>query len=79
MDDDKYQKEVLNRLDKIVTLLSVSCAVSIGSLEKTKAEAAIRQVLGNKQSGDAKPELLNDEMQEDYLMAIQQWKAGKSQ
>jgi hypothetical protein len=80
MDDDKFKREVLTRLDKIVALLSISCAVSNGSLEKAKAEAAIRQVMGSRQADQqpATPPLVNDEMQEDYQMAMRRWKTDNS-
>jgi hypothetical protein len=75
MDDDVFKKEVLSRLDKIVGLLSVSCGISIGSLDRPKAEAALRQILGSKKAEVPQPEQyrIDDEMQEDYLLAMQRW------
>lgn len=80
MDDDKFKREVLSKLDKISALLSISCAVTNGSLEKPKAEAALRQVLASgKQSegADSMQYLLRDEMQDDYELAMQKWQAEK--
>jgi hypothetical protein len=80
MDDDKFKKELLSRLDKISALLSISCAVANGSLEKTKAEMAMRQVLGNGKHGesnDTEHYLLKDEMDDDYAQAMEKWKAER--
>jgi hypothetical protein len=84
MDDDVFKREVLSRLDKIVGLLSVSCALSSGSLDRPKAEAAMRHILrdtkGETQSETPQSEQyrINDEMQDDYLQAMQRWKEQKS-
>lgn len=80
MDDDKFKREVLAKLDKIANLLSLSCAVANGSLDKSRAEAALRQIMSNgKQSegGDSIQYLMRDEMQDDYNEALQKWKAEK--
>jgi hypothetical protein len=79
MDDEKFKKELLSRLDKILALLSISCAVMNGSIDKAKAETAMRQVLGPKpaEKSDLKPEMVNDEMQDNYAHAMQQWQAQK--
>lgn len=80
MDDEKFKREVIARLDKIAALLSISCAVSNGSLEKSKAEAAIRQVMASRapEMAPGPPPLVNDEMLEDYDLAMQKWKSDKS-
>jgi hypothetical protein len=81
MDDEKFKKEVLAKLDKISTLLSISCAVANGSLEKAKAEMALRQVLSKDKQGDGSDDsvyLLRDEMQDDYAQALEKWKAEKN-
>ena len=70
MDDDKFKKEVLNRLDKIAALLSILCAVSDGSLERPQAEAALRRVIGSKQANQTESYQyqINDEMQDIQAM-----------
>jgi hypothetical protein len=80
MDDDKFKKEVLAKLDKISALLSISCAIANGSLEKSKAEMAMRQVLSNNKQGEGTDSLylLRDEMQDDYAQAMEKWKAGRN-
>jgi hypothetical protein len=77
--DDVFKKEVLSRLDKIIGLLSVSCALSSGSLDRPKAESAIRQILGKKsETPQSEQYRINDEMQDDYLQARQRGKEQKS-
>jgi hypothetical protein len=80
MDDDVFKKEVLSRLDKIVGLLSVSCALSSGSLDRAKAEGAMRHILGSKKDEPPQPEQyrINDEMQDDYAQAMRRWKEQRS-
>lgn len=71
MDDDRFRKEVLSRLDEIVKLLSLLCGVSEASLEES--EDAGRTAAAS-ESGKLS---MNDEMQESYDAAIRSWKSAK--
>lgn len=77
MDDEKFKKELLNRLDKIITLLSLSCAISNGSIEKSKAESALRQLTSQRpeESPAAKPPSIHEEMDEIYSVAMEKFRA----
>lgn len=85
MDDEKFKLEVLNRLDKIVALLSLSCNLSKAALERmhqegVKPEAPKPQPAGAAQDGTPVPPRhyqIRDEMQESYDLAVQRWKAGR--
>ena len=84
MDDDKFKVELLSRLDKIVTLLTVSCNISKALLERSQQgiaqpEAPKPQTVGAGQ-GTAIPSRqyeIKDEMQENYDLAVQRWKNGR--
>jgi cytochrome c-type biogenesis protein CcmH/NrfG len=80
MDDEVFKKEVLSRLDKIVGLLSVSCALSSGSLDQQKADAALKQLLGGKkaESAESMQYRIVEEMQDDYAEAMRRWKQKKN-
>jgi hypothetical protein len=80
MDDEKFKIELLSRLDKIVTLLSISCSMSKAALERSQAPSTKPQVTEAEQAGTASQAgqyQITDEMQESYHLAIQKWKAGK--
>jgi len=78
MDDDTFQKEILERLDKITTLLSHFCQASPASLRESLTETFRR----TKESipTDTPPSeryLIKDEMQDNYRLAMQKWKEEK--
>jgi len=80
MDDDKFKIEILARLDKIVALLSLSCSMSKAALEQSHPELVKPKPAEAEQDGaptQSRQYLIKDEMQEDYDLAIQRWKAGK--
>jgi hypothetical protein len=82
MDDDKFKMELLNRLDKIVSLLSLTCGLCEAALKKSIPEPAVRQVVNageSEASNDSHRSLMRDEMQDGYDLAIQKWKASKGQ
>jgi hypothetical protein len=81
MDDDRFKKELLSRLDKILEFLSISCDLPEATLEESQAETDIRQVTGAEQTdttAESRRYLMKDEMQENYNLAMQRWKQGKS-
>jgi hypothetical protein len=80
MDDESFKIELLNRLDRIQTLLSYLCASAKSAAERSQAESAAK--LGRMpEKGDDQQvpgrALLQDEMQADYDQAVQKWRAGK--
>lgn len=80
MDDEKFKIELLNRLDKIIALLSLSCSMSKAALERTQPGTAKPQPPSAEQAGSAASSshfLLQDEMQEDYDLAVQKWKSSR--
>lgn len=76
--DEKFKKELLARLDKIIALLSISCAISNGSIEKAKAESAIRQLVSSRQPENVEAAnasvSMDDEMDEIYSLALRRWR-----
>ncbi|HJV64257.1 MAG TPA: hypothetical protein VJ550_00845 [Geomonas sp.] len=76
MDDDKFKKELLHRLDKIIALLSLSCAIDNGSLDKSKAESALRQITSQRSedSPAGKPTSIHEEMDEIYSIELQKYR-----
>lgn len=78
MDDEKFRTEVLARLDRIVALLSASCAMSKAALERMPPPEAPRERTADADPGEDRGQyLLRDEMQDDYVMAIRRWKSGR--
>lgn len=80
MDDDRFKAELLGRLDKICELLSLQCASLGGSERKVQAEAPPQQRIAVDQPNPGLRGgrlLLQDEMQDSYQQALQNWKAGQ--
>jgi hypothetical protein len=75
MDDETFKKEVLNRLDQIIELLSATLPEacldeSADDLPESGSEAA---------SIEAMPTyLIVDEMQDDYKTAMRNWEREKA-
>ncbi len=79
MDDESFKTELLNRLDKIQSLLTYLCGAAKASVLRAQAETAIKPQAAE-QAGtlDAPARyLLQDEMQDDYEQAVQKWKSEK--
>ena len=69
MADDAFQKELLDRLDKVIALLSLPCRLSQGCLNGSPAETTRGDLPDTPEPGY----LINDEMQDGYLLARQKW------
>lgn len=78
MDDDKFKAEVLNRLDRIVSLLTANCSMTKAALERAYPDL-VKPKQPPQEQGDAASGqyLLTDEMQDDYTQAVQKWKSEK--
>lgn len=79
MDADVFQKEILERLDKIATLLSHSCQLSQSITMRSQTETS-RQTEGIVPTDTSESEkyLIKDEMQDSYRLAMQKWKEEKN-
>jgi len=80
MDDDSFKTELLNRLERIQSLLSYLCAAAKASEGRAQAEISTKKRLDEEQSERQEAlerTLLQDEMQDDYQQAVQKWKTGK--
>ena len=76
MDDDKFKAEVLNRLDRIVSLLSANCSMTKAALERTYPDL-MKPKESQPEQGESVATRIVDEMQDDYAQAIQKWKSEK--
>jgi len=80
MDDESFKTELLNRLDRIQSLLSYLCAAAKASGERAQAESAAQkttEIAQAEQSVSLERSRLLDEMQDDYYQAVQKWKSGR--
>ena len=79
MDDESFKTELLNRLDKIQSLLTYLCGAAKASVTRTQAEGAKKQQAAEQADNLDEPvrSLLQDEMQDDYDQAVQKWKSEK--
>ena len=79
MDDESFKTELLNRLERIQSLLSYLCAAAKASEERAQAGIARQRAnLDSNQQGAPERSLLQDEMQDVYDSAVQRWKSGKA-
>uniref|UniRef100_C6E9D9 Uncharacterized protein n=1 Tax=Geobacter sp. (strain M21) TaxID=443144 RepID=C6E9D9_GEOSM len=75
MDDETFKKELLNRLDQIIELLSATLPEacideSAEDLSESGSEAAAIEAMPTY--------LIVDEMQDDYKTAVQKWEREKT-
>jgi len=79
MNDDVFRKEILERLDKITTLLSHSCQLSQSIIKRSQTET-FRQTDKTVPTDTPESEkyLITDEMQDSYRLAMQKWKEEKN-
>lgn len=80
MDEEKFRIEVLNRLDKIISLLTISCSMSKAALERSQPAPPKPQTPAAGQddtSAASRQYLIGDEMRDDYDQAVQKWKTSK--
>ncbi|BCG47109.1 hypothetical protein GEOBRER4_n1931 [Citrifermentans bremense] len=75
MDDETFKKELLNRLDQIIELLSATLPEAC--LDESAEEFSESD--GEEASIEAMPTyLIRDEMQDDYRSAVQKWEREKA-
>ena len=80
MDEERYHKELLSRLDKILEYLSLSCSLPEACLVEpqdqptTQPESPGQTVTAS----NGRQYLLDDEMQDVHEMAMQRWKAARA-
>jgi hypothetical protein len=77
MDKETFQRELLSKLDQILELLSLSCGVTEACIEGPPDETALQTDAAQTVHGSRRF-LIQDEMDENYDLAIRKWKEGKS-
>lgn len=83
MDDETFRKDVLNRLDQIIELLSSALPEACieepeGEVDAEAPGAATGGAFGEPDAAGVRPFLIGDEMQEDYRFAMQRWEQERS-
>lgn len=78
MDDETFKKELLSRLDQIIDLLSSSLPEACLEERETDAVPGWKDTAEPAAVPSEPPYLIDDEMRDDYDVAVQRWKQAKT-